>query len=103
VYICVGPYCISACYTDSKENQKGFPEVLEEKGPDRWNDSGDAVSRYTGRELEKLVFIAQRETVEQPTDPLAVPIFQHFYGTMDDTLLQAIYDKSPMVRDRVST
>jgi hypothetical protein len=96
---------MSACYTASKENEKGFPEVLglEQNGPDRWNEIGDFVSRYTGRKLQKFVFITRRETVEQPSDPPAVIIFQRFYGTMDDAHLQAICEKSPMIFDRVST
>ena len=94
MYIRVGPSCISACHTVSKENEKGFSEG---NGLDRWNEIGDLVSRYTGRKLEKLVFIAQREPVEQPSDPPAVPISQRFYGTMDDGLLQAIREKSPMI------
>ncbi len=97
MYILVGPSCIYACYTASKENEKGFSEDSEGIGLDRWNEIGDFVSRYTGSKLEKLVFINQRELVEQPTDPPTVPIFQRFYGTIDDALLQAIREKSPMI------
>jgi hypothetical protein len=43
------------------------------------------------------VFINQRELVELPNDPHMVPIFQRFYGTIDDALLQAIREKSPMI------
>jgi len=70
---------------------------LEGDGLDKWNEIGDLVSRYTGRKLEKLVFITQREPVEQPGDPPAVSTFQRFYGTKDDALLQAIREKSPMI------
>jgi len=75
VDIHVGPSCISACYTASKENEKGFSEVFEGSGVDTWDEIGDFVPRYTGRKLEKLVFINQRELVEQPSDPLMVLIF----------------------------
>jgi hypothetical protein len=100
VYIRIGPSCVSACHTASKENEKGFPEgnIL-----DGWNEIGDFVSRYTGRKFEKLVFITHRELVEQPSDPPTISISQHFYGTMDDALLQAIREKSPMVWNRVSS
>ena len=55
------------------------------------------MSRYTGRKPEKLVFVTQRELVEQPSDPPAVTKSQRFYVTTDDALLQAIREKPPMV------
>jgi hypothetical protein len=102
VYIpAVGQSCtISVCYTAAKENEKGFSEG---NGLDGWNEIGDLVSRYTGRKLEKLVLIAQHELVEQPGKPLAVTNFQRFYGAIDDALLQAFREKSPMIFDREST
>jgi hypothetical protein len=83
-----------------KESGKGFSEGNVSDG---WKEIGDLASRYTGRKLEKLVSITQRELVEQPSDPLAVPAFQFCYGTMDDALLQAIREKLPMIFDREST
>jgi len=88
---------VTACHTASKENEKGFSEVSEGNGLERWNEIGNFVSRYDRRKLEKFVFIAQRELVEQPGDPPAVPISQRCYGTIDDALLQAIREKSPMI------
>jgi len=97
VYVRVVPSVRSVCHAASKENEKGFSEVLEGNGLERWNEIGDFVSRYDGRKLEKLVVITQRELVEHPGDPPAVPISQHCYGTIDDALLQAIREKSPMI------
>ena len=87
MYVRVVPSVRSVCHAASKENEKGFSEVLEGNGLERWNEIGDFVPRYTGRKLEELVFINQRELVEQPSDPSAIPIFQHFHSTRDDALL----------------
>jgi hypothetical protein len=57
VYITERKRGISACYTASKEDEKGLSEVSEGIGLDRWNKIGDLVLRYDGRKLEKLVSI----------------------------------------------
>ena len=93
MYILVGPGCISPCYKASEVSEK---EISEGDRLRRLNEIGDFVSRYTGRKLEKLVSIAQHEPAEQPRDP-AVVLISRFYGTMDDALLQAIREKSPMI------
>jgi hypothetical protein len=77
----------------SEDNFSGF---------DRRDEFDDFMSWYTGCEYSELVFIAQREPSKQPSDCLAVLIFQRIRGAVDDTLPKAIREIPPLFLDGFS-
>ena len=71
-------------------------------GLDAGDEIEDLLSFDTCRELSKLVFIAHREQVEQPSDYIAVPTLR-IYGAIDDAFPDAILDIPPMCLDSFLT